>query len=232
MTQTIKALRIQLLKPGVTLAIPWYSVGIAIAICATLFAVIGSQVPYSDRATGALSGFYISSIGVQPWLVTQLFPFSMALSVTRRAFVQATVLLFTFEAVIAGLGLAILDKLEIGTHGWFVHTRVLDLPHVHQDNFFTQALVYGVPTMALSAVTAFLGAVFRTFGQLGLWLFFVGLAFVSAALLATLSLAHSFGHFWHFVGSQPMLADFALYPLALVALFGTGWVLLMMRARV
>jgi hypothetical protein len=29
-----------------------------------------------------------------------------------------------------------------------------------------------------------------------------------------------------------MLADLALYPLALVALFGTGWAVLMLRSRV
>jgi hypothetical protein len=232
MTETIKALRIQLLKPSVTVAIPWFTIGIAIAICAALFAVIGSQVPYSGRATGALSAFYLSSVGVQPWLTTQLFPFSMALSVTRRAFMQATALLALGTAIAAGLGLAALNKLEIATHGWFVHTRLLDLPHIHQDNYFTQALVYGVPTLTVSAITAFLGALFRVFGQAGLWLFSIGLAFLTATVIATLALSHSLGSFWHFFGSQPMLADFALYPLVLVVLFGAGWAVLMIRSRV
>ena len=231
-TETVKALRIQLLKPGVTFAVPWYSMAIAIAICVSLFAVIGSQVPYSSRATGALGAFYLSGVGVQPWLATQLFPFSMALSVTRRAFVRATALLVLGETVIAGLGLAALNKLEIATHGWFVHARVLDLPHIHQDDYFTQALVYGVPTMALTSITAFLGAVFRVFGQVGLWLFFVGMSVAAAALVAAMGLTHNLGHVWHFFSSQPMLADFALYPLVLVALFGTGWAVLMLRSRV
>lgn len=100
---------------------------------------------------------------------------------------------------------------------------MLDLPHIHQDDYFTQALVYGVPMMTVSAISSFVAAVFRVFGQVGLWLFFVGMAFLAAALIATLALSHSLGGFWHFFGSQPMLADFALYPLVLVALFGTGW---------
>ena len=232
MSQTIKALRIQLLKPGVTFAVPWYSIGIAIAVCVALFGLIGDQVPYHSRTTGALSAFYLSGVGVQPWLITQLFPFSMALSITRRAFVWATVLLVAAETVIAGLGLALLNKIETGTHGWFVHMRLLDLPHVHQNGYFTQALVYGVPMMAVTSVSAFVGAIFRIFGQLGLWLFFVALAVVSAAVVATLVLTHGFGHLAHFFSHQPMLADFALYPMALVALFGTGWALLMLRSRV
>jgi hypothetical protein len=231
-TQTVKALRIQMLKPQVTFAIPWYSMVSAIAICIMLFAVIGSQVPYHSRATGALSAFYISTVGVQPWLVTQLFPFSTALSVTRRAFVQATAVLTVVQAVIAGLGLAILNKLETATHGWFVHARILDLPHIHQNNFFTQSLVYGVPTMALTAMTAFLSAVFRVFGQLGLWVVFVGMAAVSAAVVAALVLTHTITHVGHFFATQPMLADFAVYPLAVVGLFGIGWVVLMMRSRI
>jgi hypothetical protein len=233
MTETIKALRIQLLKPGVTFAIPWYSIAIAIAICVALFAAIGgSTAPYTGRTTGALTAFYVSSIGVQPWLVNQLFPFSMALSITRRAFVRATVLLIVAETVVGGLGLALLNKIEIATHGWFVRTRVLDLPHVHQDDYFAQALVYGVPMMTLTTVMAFIGAVFRVFGQMGLWVFGVGTGFLSAVVVAVLVLTHSMGHVAHFFGSQPMLADLALYPLALVALFGTGWAVLMLRSRV
>lgn len=232
MTETIKALRIQVLKPATTFAVPWYSIGIAIALCIALFGLSGSQIPDRGRVTGAVSAFYLSGFGVQPWLATQLFPFSMALSVTRRAFVQATVLLMLAEAVIAGLGLALLNKIEIATHGWFVHMRLLDLPHVHQDDYFTQALVYGVPMMAMTAISAFVGAVFRMFGQFGLWVFLVGLAVVTAAVAAVLLLSHSFGHFGHFFVTQPMLADFALYPLALVALFGAGWAVLMLRSRV
>lgn len=231
-TETVKALRIQTLKPGTTFGIPWFSIAIAIVLCTALFAVIGDQVPYHSRSTGALSAFYLSGVGVQPWLVTQLFPFSAALSITRRAFIRATILLVLAETVIAGLGLALLNKIEIGTDGWFVHMRLLDLPHVHQDNYFTQALVYGVPMMALTSVTAFLGAVFRVFGQFGLWVCFVALAFLSAAVVAALFLVHGMGHVGHFFATQPMLADFALYPLALVVLFGTGWAVLMLRSRV
>jgi hypothetical protein len=93
-----------------------------------LFAVIGGEVSYGSRTTGALAAFYLSGVGVQPWLITQLFPFSTALSITRRAFVRATALLVAAETVIAGLGLALLNKIEIGTHGWLVHMRLLDLP--------------------------------------------------------------------------------------------------------
>jgi hypothetical protein len=233
MNQTMKALRIQMLKPSAVFAVSWYSLGIALLIVVALFAVIhGEATPYAGRTTGALSAFYLSGIGVQPWLVTQLFPFTSALSVTRRAFVQATALLALGETVIAGLGLAVLNKLEIASHGWFVKTRLLNLPFVHQDNFFTQALVYGVPMLAITSITAFLGAVFRVFGQLGLWVFFVGTGFVAAVVVAALVLAHSLGHIFHFFGSQPMLADFALYPLALVVLFGAGWAVLMLRSRV
>jgi hypothetical protein len=232
MTETVKALRIQLMKPSATFAVPWYSIGIAIAICTALFAVIGGEVSYSNRTTGALAAFYLSGVGVQPWLATQLFPFSTALSITRRAFVRATVLLVTAETVLAGLGLALLNKIEIGTHGWFVHMRLLNLPYVHQDDYFTQALVYGVPMMALTSVTALLGAIFRLFGQLGLWLFFMALGAVSATVAAVLVLTHSLGHIAHFFGRQPMLADFALYPMVLVVACGTAWAALMLRSRV
>jgi len=232
MTETVKALRIQLMKPSATFAVPWYSIGIAIAICTALFAVIGGEVSYSNRTTGALAAFYLSGVGVQPWLATQLFPFSTALSITRRAFVRATVLLVTAETVLAGLGLALLNKIEIGTHGWFVHMRLLNLPYVHQDDYFTQALVYGVPMMALTSVTALLGAIFRLFGQLGLWLFFMALGAVSATVAAVLVLTHSLGHIAHFFGRQPMLADFALYPMVLVVVCGTAWAALMLRSRV
>ena len=232
MTQTLKALRIQTLKIGVTFAIPWYSIAVAIALCATAFAAINNQVPDSSRTVGAVLAFYFSGIGMQPWLVTQMFPFTMALSVTRRAFVQATMLLIAGEAVIAGVGLTILNRIEIATHGWFVHMRLLDLSHIHQDNVLAQALVYAVPMAAVSTLMAFVGTVFRTFGLFGLWAFFAVLAVAATAVLVILALTHSFGNVADFFGSQPMLANLGVYPLVLVALFGTGWAALMMRARV
>lgn len=231
MSSTAKAVRIQIVKWNQTFAVPWYSILIAIVLVAALFGVIGNT-PGSGRSTGAASAFYLSSAGTQPWLINQLFPFSMAMSVTRGAFVRATMLVVAAETVIAGVGLTVLNRIERATDGWFVDMRLLDLPRVHQDNAFAQALVYGVPMAAVSAVMAFVGAVFRTFGQLGLWLFGVGSAFVAALVIAVLTVTHAGGHVVHFFATQPMLADCGLYPLAVVAVFGGAWAVLMMRARV
>jgi hypothetical protein len=227
---TEKALRIQTLKLKQTFAIQWYSIGIAITLVAVIFAVAGST--YDQRTTGALSAFYLSSAGMQPWLVNHVFPFSMALSVTRAAFIRATMVIVAAEAVLAGVGLTVLNRIEHATDGWWVHMRLIDLPHVHQDNAFTQALVYGVPMAAVSSVMAFIAAVFRTFGQFGLWVFAVGMAVLASLVIIILTLTHTFGDVTHFFASQPMLADFALYPLVLVLLFGSGWVVMMRRARV
>ncbi|GAA2049762.1 hypothetical protein GCM10009839_64860 [Catenulispora yoronensis] len=231
MSPTEKALRIQTLKLRQTFALPWFSLMIAILMVAAIFGV-AHQVPYDKRVTGALTAFYLSGIGMQPWLINQVFPFAMALSVTRGAFIRATAAIIFVEAVVAGAGLTVLSRLETATHGWFVHTRLLNLPHVHQDNVFSQFLVYGVPMAVLSTTMACVAAVFRAFGQIGLWVFAVATAVLAALTIIVLTLTHAGGSVVHFFGSQPMLADFALYPLALVALFGTGWVLLMKRARV
>lgn len=231
MSPTEKALRIQTLKLKQTFAIQWYTIAIAIVLVAVVFAV-GRDVPYEHRITGALSAFYLSSAGMQPWLINQVFPFAMALSVSRNAFVRATMLIVAGEAVAAGLGLTVLSRLESATDGWFVHMRLVDLPVVHQDDAFTQFLVYGVPMAVVSTVMAFIAAVYRAFGQIGLWLFMVGLAGAAVLVIVLLTLTHTAGPVVHFFGSQPKLADFALYPLILVALFGTGWVLMMKRARV
>ncbi|NUP48687.1 MAG: hypothetical protein HOW97_15485 [Catenulispora sp.] len=231
MSPTEKALRIQALKAKHTFAIQWYSLVIAIGLVAVTFAV-AKDVPYQHRTTGALSAFYLSSVGTQPWLINQVFPFAMALSVSRNAFVRATMLIIAVEALVAGVGLTVLSRLESATHGWFVHMRLLNMPYIHQDNAFTQFLVYGVPMAVVSTMMAFIAAVFRAFGQIGLWVFAVGLAVVAVAIIMVLTLTHSADGILHFFGSQPMLADLALYPLALVVLFGTGWALLMKRARV
>lgn len=231
MSPTEKALRIQTLKLKQTFAIQWYSLAIAIVLVAVVFAV-AHNVPYNDRSTGALSAFYLSSAGLQPWLINQVFPFAMALSVSREAFVRAAMLIIAAEAVAAGLGLTILSRLESATGGWFVHMRLLNLPFVHQTNVFAQFLVYGVPMAVMSTVMAFISAVFRAFGQIGLWLSSVGVAIAAVVVIIVLTLTHTADRIGHFFTTQPMLADFALYPLILVALFGTGWVLLMKRARV
>ncbi|MFL6114549.1 MAG: ATP-binding cassette domain-containing protein [Catenulispora sp.] len=62
--------------------------------------------------------------------------------------------------------------------------------------------------------------------------FKVGAAFLTAIVITALTLTHTAEHVGHFFVSQPSLANLALYPLAVVAVFGGAWAVLMMRARV
>lgn len=156
--------------------------------------------------------------------MTQMFPFVVGLSVTRRAFYGATALVVAGQAMLIGLVLLGLQQAERMTGGWGSHVQIFGLDFLRQDNPVAQWLVDTVPFIAVSAVAVFAGVVFQRWRQTGIYL----AGITTSALLTAVAVLVTSQSWWPAIGAfitdQPTLTVFAGLPLVLALLVGgAGW---------
>jgi hypothetical protein len=84
--------------------------------------------------------------------MTQVFPFTLGLGVTRRAFAAATALVVLGQALLLGLVLVAFDVVERLTGGWGREARIFGLDMLGQGNPPALWLVYSGPLIAVSVI--------------------------------------------------------------------------------
>jgi hypothetical protein len=188
-----------------------------------LFASIGAAPP-EGRSTGALLSIYMVMLVAHLQTMTQVFPFALGLSATRRAFYAGTGLVVGAQSVLFGVLLLILGRIETATGGWGINLRFFGLPFLLQDGLLAQWLVYTVPFLALSAIGVFAGVVFKRWGQPGVYALTVG----GSLVLAVVAIVVTWQRWWPAVGSfftdRSTFALLAGYPLVIaIVLGGAGW---------
>ena len=154
MSRVLRVVRIQLVNAWSVLGMPWAVLGIAFVINLAIFLSIGDAAPPDGRVTGALMSIYVVMLVAHLQTMTQVFPFALGLSVTRRDFFAATALLVTAQSLAYGIVLWLLGLVERATGGWGISLRFFDLPFLAQPNPVLQILVYAVPFLALSGPRA------------------------------------------------------------------------------
>ena len=102
--------------------------------------------------------------------MTQVFPFTLGLGVTRRTFAAATALVVLGQALLLGLVMTVLDVVERSTGGWGREARIFGLDVLGQHGPPALWLVYSGPLVAVSAIGVLTGVVFQRWRQTGIYL--------------------------------------------------------------
>jgi hypothetical protein len=197
---------------------------VVLALNLGLFLAIGDVTPPEGRSTGAVLSIYMVMLVAHLQTMTQVFPFALGLSVTRRAFYAGTGLVVGAQSVLFGSLLLLMGRIETATGGWGINLKFFALPFLVQDNLLAQWLAYTVPFLALSSIGVFAGVVFKRWGQPGVYALTVGTSLV----LAGVAIVVTWQRWWPAVGSfftdQPTVALLAGYPLVVaIVLGGAGW---------
>jgi hypothetical protein len=222
MSRLLPVIRVQLVGWPNTVGFPWLLLTLIFGINYALFLAIG-EVEDSPK-TGAVLSIYVVVFVASINSITQLFPFTMALSVIRRTFYLAVSFLLLVESVVFGTGLYLCALLEDATDGWGLGLQFFGLDFLEQDNPLLQILVYTVPFIALGFLGIFIAVFYKRFGMTGMYVLVICklLVLTALALLATwLDLWSGIGR-W--LGDQPTAAWFAGWPALLAALLaGAGY---------
>ena len=120
MSRVLSAARLQLAHPLVVLGVPWMVVATSFAINVAIWGLADVAQQPDTAYTGGLASLYITVVVVFSQAMTQMFPFAMGLSLSRRTYYLGTAAAALVQSLSFGLALTALDAIEDLTNGWGV----------------------------------------------------------------------------------------------------------------
>lgn len=211
MNRPLAVARMQLLNKWLYLGTP----AIILAASTLIALAILALVPDDGGTRLALSGqavmWYFFGAGLQSLSLT--FPFSQAMSVSRRSFYLGTLGLFSVLALGLGVLYWLLGLVEKATNGWGVNGNIFAIPWIADSGWYVQILLYFALTMLLFMFGFWFATVYRRWRMLGLTAALVGFGLVLLAGVGGATMTDS----WAAVGAWFL----QLTPLSLA-----GWLLL------
>lgn len=231
MTRVLDVARIHLVNWRMAVVMPLGILTLVLLLNWAILATVRGVGAESDFSAGFTTGgmvtMYVFVFVIALQAITQVFPFALGLSVTRRAFYLATSLYGLVQAVVFGLLLTLGLVVERATAGWGVGMVFFGSAAPVQNDLFVNGLSYIALLLASFAVGTAFGVVYKRWGQVGVYAVLVGLAvaLTGAALIVT------WQGWWLALGEtiidQPPLALGVGYPLLLAAVLGgAGWLAL------
>ncbi|MDK1359579.1 hypothetical protein QNO00_04775 [Arthrobacter sp. zg-Y1219] len=211
MNRALAVARMQLLNKWIYLGVPAIILVVSTLVALAILALIPDTGSSRMSFAGQAVMWYFLSIGVQALILT--FPFSQAMSVSRRSFYLGTLGLFAVMALGLGVLYWLLGLVEEATGGWGINAHVFALPWIAESAWHTQILLYFALSTLLFMFGFWFATVYKRWRMTGLMAAVIGLALVLLGAVAAATWTQS----WAEVGAWFV----RLTPLAL-----TGWLLL------
>jgi|tagenome__1003787_1003787.scaffolds.fasta_scaffold20545772_2 hypothetical protein len=209
MNRVLTAARLQLVHPAVILGIPWAIVASSFAINWAIWSLADLQHQPGTDFTGGVLALYVTVAIVFLQAVTQLLPFAMGVSLSRRTYWFGVALVGVASALWYAVALATLSAIERATKGWGVGLDFWAPGPMRVDNFSLQVVVSGAPMLAFVFAGIAVGVVYKRWGQTGVW----GLSIALLLLIGGLCVLVTGLHAWDELGSW--LTDQSLETLAI-----------------
>lgn len=155
--------RLQLINTQSLVWVPLLVLAGAVAISLIIIGLIpGDDVKIVGAANAPL--WYFVALGVQS--MTLAFPFSQAMSVTRREFFVGTLLLGAIAGAMMASIYLVLAGIEALTDGFWMNGRIAYLPYLFESGWVTAWLGYFTATVLLFVVGFWMATIWKRFGTL------------------------------------------------------------------
>ncbi|AZH77087.1 MULTISPECIES: hypothetical protein [Microbacterium] len=213
--RTFNVIRLQLINKGTFVWYPLIILAGAVVVSVLIYAMIPVDTPkYGGGGQAPL--WYFFAVGMSAMTLT--FPFSQAMSITRREFFFGTMLTAILASALMGVLFLIGGGIEVATNGYGVNGYVFYLPWLWDAGPLGAFVVYF--TLALFFfVLGFTGAtIYKSWGQLVLLIVSIGLSLVLIGLLFVAARMD----LWNEIGAAIMdlgAVGLALWGLLLTAVF-------------
>jgi len=183
MNRTVNVVRMQLINKQTFIWVPLIVLGASFAMSIAIYAILyTSGVPGPIYGGGSQAPLWVLLfVGISSLTLT--FPFSQALSVTRREFFFGTMLAAAMCAVLLAAIFAIGGLVEEATNGWGINGYFFALDWVVADGALGAAFFYFVMALLIFMLGFWSATMYKRFGATVLTVTWVG---IGALLLATI----------------------------------------------
>ncbi|WP_332728357.1 hypothetical protein [Glutamicibacter sp.] len=147
---------------------------------------------YSGGAQAPM--WYFLALGIQALTLT--FPFSMAMSISRRTFYLGTVALFSVCALVLSVFYYLIGLLEVATGGWGMGGQFFALQWIADNNWLVQILFYFVLMVLLFMVGFLIATIYMRWRTTGMVVFFTLLGVVVLGIIALFTFGNYWDQFW------------------------------------
>jgi hypothetical protein len=221
MNRVLAAARLPLVHPTVILGVSWMVGALSFAINWAVWRIVDIRsLEGEDGFTGGVLALYITVLVVFVQAVTQLMPFAMGISLSRRSYFLGTCLVGVGMALRFGVILALLGAVESATGGWGVGLHFWTPSPLDVDGFLPQVAVSGAPMLALIAAGVGMGVVSKRWGPNGIWGLIIGSIVVVGGAAVLVTWMRAWLDLGHWVADQSLITLAVGLPLALAFLLG------------
>jgi hypothetical protein len=195
MNRAINVARMQLINKWTYLGIPAVIMAGAFLVTYGIWLLIpqNGEPLYSGAAQAVM--WYFLALGIQSMMLT--FPFSQAMSVSRRTFYIGTVGLFAAVALAISILYHVLGLVEEATNGWGLNGQLFALDWIAREPPLVGIYFYFIAMVALFMIGFWFATVYMRWQVTGMLVVFIGFA---ALLLGLIALAQWQG-WWPEVGA-------------------------------
>ncbi|MDQ2689634.1 MAG: hypothetical protein M3Y29_05110 [Chloroflexota bacterium] len=225
MNRTIAVARMQLVNKQTFIWVPLMIIAGAFAVSWLIYFIIvtaiGGVPARGEGFNGASQAalWYFLVIGVQAMSLT--FPFSQAMSVTRRTFYLGTALVAAGTGAVLATLYTLLAIPERATDGWGVGSYMFAVPWVTDGPWYAGWLFFFAVTVLVFVIGFWAATIYKRFGSAVLTMLLMGLALAIVALIALVTWREWWGHVGGWFAVQTPLT-LALWLLALTAVLGVS----------
>lgn len=197
MNRPLRVTRMQFVNKYTFVWLPLIILGASFLMSLVIYALI----PYDGVKYGGGSQapiWYFFALGIMALSYT--FPFSQAMSITRREFFLGTMLAAVVTAVILGVVFAVGGLLERATEGWGVNGYFFSLDWVWRAGPLMAGVFYGVLSLLLFVIGFWGATVYRRFGPIGLTVALVGVGLLVLAGIWLIGRLNAWGPVFEWLG--------------------------------
>ncbi|GAA1949034.1 hypothetical protein [Microbacterium aquimaris] len=229
MNRTLNVIRLQLVNRQTYVWIPLTVLTGAFVITLAIYALLNSSgLPGPFYGGGAQAPlWYFLFVGIQA--LTMTFPFSQALSITRREFYLGTLATATLTAVLLATVFVIGGFVEVATGGWGMNGYFFQLPWIWETGWWAAWLFYFTFTVLIFTIGFASATLYKRFGAMWVALVYIALALVLVAGMWLVGRLDAWAEVFTWFATQGAVG-LTLWGLLVTALLAAGSFLTLRRA--